>query len=125
MGRGLKGGASHFCSLLENEASLKNAYEFNDGYFGEKGKGRSFTRNIICDDPKVTAKAFYDNAAYGGLEKKIQENKGVYTKLADGSVLSYRESSTSDGSPAVEINIRTSKYSGDIKQQKIHFVKGR
>lgn len=35
-----------------------------------------------------------------------------------------REVSSSDGSPAVEINIRKSDEHGDIKYQKIHFVKG-
>lgn len=36
----------------------------------------------------------------------------------------FREVSSSDGSPAVEINIRQSDDHGDIKYQKIHFVKG-
>lgn len=34
-----------------------------------------------------------------------------------------REVSSSDGSPAVEINIRKSGEHGEIKYQKIHFVK--
>ena len=35
-----------------------------------------------------------------------------------------REVSSSDGSPAVEINIKQSTDHGDIKYQKIHFLKG-
>ena len=44
--------------------------------------------------------------------------------MKDGTIVSYREVSSSDGSPAVEINIRKSDEHGDIKYQKIHFVKG-
>lgn len=44
--------------------------------------------------------------------------------MKDGTILSYREVSSSDGSPAVEINIRQSDDHSDIKYQKIHFVKG-
>jgi hypothetical protein len=40
----------------------------------------------------------------------------------DGTILSYREVSTSDGTPAVEINIRGSSAHGEIKYQKIHFI---
>ena len=54
----------------------------------------------------------------------MNNGKGVYTKMKDGSILSYREVSSSDGSPAVEINIKQSTDHGDIKYQKIHFVKG-
>ena len=49
---------------------------------------------------------------------------GFYTKMKDGSILSYRETSSSDGSPAVEINIKHSTDHGDVKYQKIHFTKG-
>lgn len=34
----------------------------------------------------------------------LGNGKGVYTKMKDGSILSYREVSSSDGSPAVEMN---------------------
>lgn len=51
--------------------------------------------------------------------------KGHYTKMKDGSILSYREVSSSDGTPAVEINIKKSTDHGGIKYQKIHFAKGR
>ncbi len=56
--------------------------------------------------------------------EEMNNGKGVYTKMKDGSILSYRQISTSDGSPAVEINIRGSTDHGTVKYQKIHFVKG-
>ena len=47
------------------------------------------------------------------------------TTLSDGSVITWRNISHSDGSPAVDINVERSSDSDGIKQQKIHFVKGR
>lgn len=55
--------------------------------------------------------------------KKLSNGKGKVTKMRDGSIISYRPISSSDGSPAIDINIRKSRNSGGIKQQKIHFVK--
>ncbi len=40
----------------------------------------------------------------------MSNRKGTIAKLADGT-------------PAVDINIKNSKESGGVKQQKIHFVK--
>ena len=104
--------------------SLKSEYKYQNGYFGDPGQGRDFVRNIKSDDPVKTAQDFYDKAAHGGIKKEMNNVKGVYTKIKDGSILSYREVSSSDGSPAVEINIKQSTDHGDIKYQKIHFVKG-
>ncbi len=124
MGHGYKGDTGHHHSITENLPSLIKEYDYRNGYFGEKGKGTNYTRNISSDDPIKTAKEFYDKAAHGGIERKMENGKGLYTKMQDGSILSYREVSSSDGSPAVEINIKESTSHGDIKYQKIHFVKG-
>lgn len=44
--------------------------------------------------------------------------------MKDGTVITYREvSHSSNGSPAVDINISSVDSSGNIKTQKIHFVK--
>lgn len=53
----------------------------------------------------------------------MSNGKGTIAKLADGTIVSYRKVSSSDGTPAVDINIKNSKESGGVKQQKIHFVK--
>jgi len=124
MGYGYKGNTGHHHSITENLSGLQTNYKYSKGYFGDPGQGRSFVRNITSDDPVGTAKAFYDQAAHGGLEKTMDNGKGVYTKMKDGTILSYREVSSSDGTPAVEINIKASTDHGDIKYQKIHFVKG-
>ena len=106
MGHGYKGDTGHHHSITENLGSLTAKYDYSNGYFGEQGKGRSFVRNISSDDPASTAKDFYDTAAHGGIEGAMDNGKGYVTKMKDGTILSYRDDH------------------GDIKYQKIHFVKG-
>lgn len=127
MGTSYKGDATSFRSISNNVSSLTEKFPIHNGYFGEEGQGRSFTRNISTDTPQETAKTFYDKITYGGIEENIIEKKsgnviGKKTRLADGSVVSWRETSTSDGTPVVEINIERSTDSGGIKKQKIHFI---
>ena len=129
MGTSYKGGSPTFRTITENVSSLKNKFPVRNGYFGTEGQGRSFTRNITSIDPKKTAKEFYDQATYGGIEEPVIEKKtgniiGKKTRLADGSVISWRENSKSDGTSVVEINIERSFDSGGIKKQKIHFIEG-
>ncbi len=124
MGHGYKGDTGHHHSIIENLPSLTASYKYRNGYFGDNIQGRNFVRSIICDDPVKTAKEFYDKAALGGIEHQMDNGKGVYTKMKDGAILSFREITSSAGSPAVEINIRDSNEHGDIKYQKIHFSKG-
>jgi hypothetical protein len=130
MGTSYKGNSPTFRSIGENVTALKNDYPFSDGYFGRKGESstNSRVRNIESADPHATAKEFYNKATYGGIESDIYNKKtgeviGQKTKLADGSIISWRDVSSSDGTPAVEINIEQSTSNGGVKQQKIHFVK--
>ncbi len=125
MANGFKGDTGHHHSITENLPSLTKDYDYHNGYFGNKGEGRDFVRNITSADPVKTAQEFYDKAAHGGIERQMENGKGLYTKMQDGSILSFRKVSSSDGSPAVEINIKKSINSGGIKYQKIHFVKGK
>ncbi|MEE3393496.1 MAG: hypothetical protein VZR23_07440 [Lachnospiraceae bacterium] len=122
MGHGYKGDTGHHHSITENLPTLTSSYDYKNGYFGDKSGSNNRVRHITSNDPVKTAKDFYDKAAHGGIEHQMDNGKGVYTKMKDGSILSSREISSSDGSPAVEINIKHSKNHGDIKYQKIHFV---
>ena len=45
--------------------------------------------------------------------------------MADGTVVTFREASRSDGSPAIDINAKESVDTGGIKRQKIHFASSR
>ena len=130
MGTYYKGGASHYHSISENVSSLKRKYPYKDGYFGKKGDSstNAKVRHIESNDPQTTARASYDKAAYGGIEEPIYNKRtgdkiGMKTTLADGSVITWRNVSSSDRSPAVDINISRSQDSGGVKEQKIHFVK--
>lgn len=124
-----KGGADHYHRIAENISLVKTDYNLHDGLFGERGKGGSRTiRNIASDDPAATAKDFYDKLAHGGIEKQLFKKDGSpngwQTKMADGSIVNWRpKSSSSDGSPAVDIFISTADEGGEIKNQKIHFVR--
>ena len=64
----------------------------------------------------------YDKLAYGGKEQIVNDNMRI-THMADGTVITMRKVSSSDGTPAVDINIEKSRGSGGVKSQKIHFVK--
>lgn len=126
MGFGYKGDTGHHHTLGENAASLKKSFGFNpsSGYFGKPGKSNDKSkRNIESNDPTKTAKDFYDKATYGGIEKPLKNGKGWKTEMKDGTTVVFRETSSSDGSPAVNISITSSTSSGGIKTQKIHFVK--
>lgn len=116
------GGTTTHHSISENIIGLKEKYKYSNGYFGEEGQGRTFTRNIRSKNPVQTAKEFYEIAAKGGIEKI--HAKGKIARLSDGTIISYREISTSDGTSVVEINIRQSTANSGVKYQKIHFVKG-
>ncbi len=80
-------------------------------------------REIDCDNPVQEAKKFYDSIAFGGIESKLENGKGYLTKLKDGTVITFREITSTEGSPAVEINIKKTSESSGIKSQKIHFEK--
>ena len=129
MGTGYKGNTPYHHSISENLPILKEEYPYINGYFGYQGKGDNpHVRNIRTSNPQITARVFYDTLTYGGLERPLFSKStgnviGQLTYLADGSVISWRNVSSSDGSPAVDINIQRSTNSGGIKQQKIHFVK--
>ena len=124
MGTGYKGGSPTHRSILENLPSLKSEYKYSNGYFFETGLGRNYTRENYSKNPLKTAKEFYDKLTYGGIETEFENKKGLKTRMTDGTIASFRETSTSDGSPVVEINIKPSSSHGDLQGQKIHFVIG-
>jgi hypothetical protein len=122
MGTGYKGGATHYHSIAENLPELTSKYKFQNGYFGERGTS-SQIRVINCSDQYSESKAFYNKLAYGGIEEPLKKGNGVRTNMADGTIIIYREYTSTDGSPAVDIGIKFCSNKGLIKQQRVHFVK--
>lgn len=123
-GTGFKGGASHHHTISENIPLVSSKYPLNDGYFGEKVPDKKVS-HIYSEDPIATARDFYDKIGFGGKEKSIDGKNAFTSTLKDGSVITWRETSNSDGTPAVDINIKKSKDNGGVKNHKIHFEKNK
>ncbi|MBR4780292.1 MAG: hypothetical protein IK014_02930 [Lachnospiraceae bacterium] len=124
MGTGYKGGSSYYRSVGQNILITSSHYEYKNGRFGVSSPSTGQrTRNIGSSDPLSTAKDFYDKIAFGGIEKTYKNGQLNITHMADGTIISMRTYSHSDGTPVVEININNSTHTGGIKEQKIHFIK--
>lgn len=101
---------------------LTSKFPLRSGYFGSRGSS-STVRRIEADDPVTTALDFYRTAANGGIEIPLGNGRGVKSELSDGTKITMRLVSSSDGSPAVDINISKSDDPAGVKQQKIHFIR--
>ena len=119
----IKDGAISYHSVGENVLNTSKYYRYENGYFGYKAK-RGIVCHIYSNNIESTAKDFYDKITYGGIETNLPNGKGKKTDMSDGTIITWRNTSSSDGTPAVDINIKYSKNSGGVKHQKIHFVKG-
>ncbi len=126
MGTGnYKGNTSHYHSIGQNVMVTSQKYPMQNGYFGVVSPSTgSKTRNIVSHDNLATAKDFYDRIANGGIEKISKGGALRIAKMHDGTIITMRTFSHSDGTPVVEINITNSTSTGGVKQQKIHFIKG-
>lgn len=124
MGTGYKGGSKYYRSVGQNIIIAAAKYDYQNGRFGVSSPSTGHkTRNIGSDDPLSTAKDFYDRIAFGGIEKTYKNGALNITHMADGTIISMRSTSNSDGTPVVEINISGSTHTGGVKEQKIHFIK--
>lgn len=122
MGTGYKGDSKYYRSIGQNILIASNTYDYADGFFGENSRhGANRTRNIFASDNLAAAKHFYDTIAFGGIEQVVNDNLSI-TRMADGTVITFRIRSHSDGTPVVDINIKSSTHTGGVKGQKIHFV---
>lgn len=122
MGTSYKGESKYFRSIGQNVMVTSSSYDCDRGYFGENSiHGSDRTRNITSKDNLKTAEDFYKKIAFGGIEQTVNDNMRI-TRMADGTVITMRKVSSSDRTPVVDINIKKSKHSGGIRDQKIHFV---
>lgn len=119
-----KGGTVRYHSIGQNILVASNSYKYSNGYFGDKSPSTgSKTRNIASSDNVSTATDFYNKIALGGTERVYDGGNRKITQMSDGSVVTWRKTSTSDGTPVVEINISSSSHTGGVKRQKIHFIR--
>lgn len=100
----------------KSQTEEQQEFELNEsGYFGEVGQsGNSKVRNISGGDE--AAKRFFEEKTKGYVDEQEIENGKVRT-LEDGTKITYRSKSHSDGTPAIDIN-----KGNTYKRQKIHFV---
>lgn len=134
IGNGLSASPSGDGSLTGNlTADFKKEYDFKDGFFGvpgqsDRGNANAVVRNIYSEDNEGAARDFYQRLSEGGVETPLPTDKdgtshGVRKRMSDGYWIVYREQSKSDGTPVVQISIIGKDKDGQIKKQKIHFVK--
>lgn len=102
--------------FADNVGALKRRFDYPDGLDWNLKKGKKLTR-IESDDPVATATLFAGIASEGFVSEVVGD-KGYRRELADGTIIGLRIVSSSDGSPAVDLNITNEDYT-----RKIHFVK--
>lgn len=126
MGKGSHGGfhgtpgGNGFHTFTDNLPSLIARFPLTGRHFGDPSeKKNSVARVIRSTDPLRTAKEFFRLATQGG-EIVRQASDIAIAKLKDGAHITFRVTSTSDGSPVVDLNISSSSF---IRTRKIHFIK--
>ena len=93
--------------------SFKAKYNYNNGNFGSPAstKNRATNvRHIQSNDPVQNSKDFMAGLVKGfktrePIRDRNGEIKGHKFVMKDGGVVTWRLKSTSDGSPAVDINV--------------------
>lgn len=103
--------------FAENVKALKSAFGYPDELDWSLRKGKRLTR-IEADDPVAAATMFASMASQGYVSEVVND-KGYRRELADGTIVGLRIVTSSEGSPAVDLNIV-----GENHVRKIHFFKG-
>jgi hypothetical protein len=92
------------------------------GYFGRRSPGKSVRIRLLeSHDPDGAARRFFAVASRRGTQVSYKNGQTLGAKFGDAGWVIYR-STSSDGSPAVSIEIRTTGV-GLARSQKIHFVR--
>ena len=105
-------------TIDKNAELVRDKYELNDeGYFGEttKTKAQIFRTKTPIDD----SYDFYNKLGQGGKIENLNNGHGTKTTLSDGTIITHRVVTSTEGSPAVDIHIYSPSF---VKTQKIHFI---
>lgn len=114
-------GAERGRTLLDNLPQTTQEFPLtDDGLFGTPGNN-SGVRHIASRDPIATSIRFYGLLTEGGDVLRKTEKMTV-KRLSDGAFITWRLVSSSDGSPAVDINM-SRVVGGIVSTHKIHFIK--
>lgn len=74
--------------------------------------------SIKAEDP-VAAATLFAGIASQGFVAEVVNDRGYRRKLVDGTIVGLRIVTSSEGSPAIDLNI-----AGENHVHKIHFYKG-
>ena len=114
-------GAERERTLLDNIPQTTQAFPLTpDGLFGTPGRNNG-VRHIVSTDPIATSIRFYGLLSEGGTVLR-QTEKIVVRRMGDDAFVTWRLVSSSDGSPAVDINM-SRVVGGIVRTHKIHFTK--
>ena len=107
--------------VARNFRTLTNRYPIDrTGRFGTQGSRRD-VRRVASENPHADARRFF-KIATRGADRVWEERPGVFrARFRDGSHVTYRTRSHSDGSPAVDF-LLTSRPHGVANAQRIHFT---
>ena len=114
-------------NINKNAKAIAKEYPTTKGgYFGKKGSSTN-KRVINTDNPISEAANFFNKISMGYTHIK-HDGKAKLAYLPDGSIITYRVytiTSKTGRSPAVDINVKSSKANPKIKDQRIHFEEGK
>lgn len=124
MGAGFSSATRISCNIKDGLIQAKLTYNYNDGLFFDRSPKRHDDYVRICesDNPIKTSKEFFEILTQNSFSNKQFKDKKIIAKMTDGTVITWREKSSSDGSPVVEINIKRCDSNSGLKNQKIHFT---
>jgi hypothetical protein len=103
--------------FAENVGNLKDAFGYPDDLDWKLKKGKKLA-SVEAEDPIAAATMFAGIASEGFVSETPRDN-GYIRKMDDGAIVVLRVTTSSDGSPAVDLNIV-----GESHIRKIHFYKG-
>lgn len=117
------GGAKRGRSLAENLSQTIREFPISgEGLFGTPGNN-SGVRHITSQDPVSTSIRFFGLLTEGGDVLTHVPGKIVVKRTSDDAFITWRPVSSSDGTPAVDINVSKVVH-GFVHSHKIHFEKG-
>lgn len=109
--------------IEQNASKLPEKYVLHkDGYFCDRGTGKGpHIRQHFSENPFSSAQEFYDTLSRGGIDTSIVSGeKGMSTRLSDGTYIVLRRTTKTTDTPAVNLGHVASSY---IRDQKVHFIK--
>ncbi len=118
MGSATGGGAGSSLPSLQavHAKLLAQLPKSSDGSkIGKDGPNR--TQYIYSNKPRDAAEELFKKFAQGRKPIPMKNGKGFVVKFANGDRVNYRPTSSSDGSPAVDVHIASQG-----KLYKIHFL---